>query len=86
MLSVGKRDDNQVQVVAVEVVKKYRNDVHNAAIAIALIMRGSDIEAVNMVVVSYFTIVCDGRIKGTVLTAADAAHGLFIALSWSVYC
>ena len=54
--------------------KKYRDVVHNAAYAIALIMRGSDVESGDMVVVSDFAIVEDGRVEGAVLTAADAAH------------
>ena len=61
-----------MRIFAANVVKKYV--VHNAALAIALIMRCSDEEAGNMVVISDFAIVRDSWIEGAVLTAADAAH------------
>ena len=53
---------------------KYGDVVHNVALAIALIMSCSNVEAGDMVVVSDFAIVGDGRVEKAVMTAADAAH------------
>ena len=63
-----------MRVVAAEVVKKYRDVVHNVALAIALIMRGSNVEAGDIIVVNDFAIVADGRVEGAVPTAADEAY------------
>ena len=61
--------------------KKFGDVVHNAALAIALIMRCFDVEAGGMVVVSDFAIVRDESVEDTVLTAADAAHDRIVMVS-----
>ena len=54
--------------------KKYGNVEDHSAFPVALVVRGSDLIACDVVVVNDFAVVGDGSIKWAVLTVANATY------------
>ena len=60
--------------------KKYRNVVDHAAFTVALVMRGVDVTACDVIVVRDFAVVSDGRFTLTGLSVASAAYQCIVVV------
>ena len=89
VLGVWERGDDQVRVIAAEVVENDGEIDANSSRAIALIMSSSELIAGDMGMLRNFAIVGDVRIQGTILTAEDATpecvvhHFLLLTGQWA---
>ena len=60
--------------------EKYGNVKDHAAFSVALVVRGSDVIAFDVVMVGEFAVVKNGRIKWTGLTVANATYHCIVMI------
>ena len=76
--SVGQHSDDQMRVVAAEVVEGHWNVEHYPTLPIALIMRCTNVISCYMIMIGHFAIVVDVGIEWAVLTATNAAQNCIV--------